>query len=70
MIIRGEVIFRANKHIFVPKVKFRANNLVYWLVRTEVQLPHELTVFEGYPHGSFKTIRITKIGLSTFLLAD
>ena len=45
--IRTEVIFRVNKtNIFVRRrqVKFRANNLIYWFVRTEVQLPCELTV--------------------------
>ena len=45
--IRTEVIFRANKtNIFVrhTQVNFRANNLIYWFVGMEVQLPCELTV--------------------------
>ena len=47
MTIRTEVIFRANKtNIFVRRteVNFRANNLIDGFVRTEAQLPCELTV--------------------------
>ena len=58
MTVRTEVIFRANKRdIFVRRKEVNCNvyNLIYWFVCTGVQRPCELTVFEGHPHGSFKT---------------
>ena len=57
--ISTEVIFRAHR-ILVRRteVYFRGNNLIYWFVHTEVQLPCGLTALAGYRYGSFKTVRI------------